>query len=245
MPRTLPHPEHEVLPDHGGIPVPPERGGGDGDYHGWRPHDDNPRTRLKRYRTALAFAVVSITGLFVALSIAYVLRKHAGSFDNTGRWSETWKSPALPRVLWLNTIMLLLSTLTAELSRRRSFQEPDATEEWLGMGEPVRQQTLPWLTLTILLGAGFLTGQYAAWQQLYAAGAYFNTNPGNTFFYGLTGLHALHVICGLMAMAGAWLGAVLHRSLESRQIATDVTVWYWHAMSGLWVYLFVLLLCLG
>ena len=127
-----------------------------------------------------------------------------------------------------------------EMARRQVFREPLVTEEWLGLGTPTRTASLPWLGVTFLLGIGFLVGQFLAWQQLHAQGIFLASNPSSSFFFLLTGTHALHLIGGVVALSWASLAGILARPLESRQIATDVSAWYWHAMGVLWIYIFVL-----
>jgi len=242
MSRAVAHPELEILPDHGGTVGPPEQGGGGDDHGGWH-SNDGPRSRLKRARTILAFAVVSICTLFIALSVTYVLRRQAQIIDwKTYTYKTTWTPPIVPGLLWLNTLILLVSSATAEFARTRVFIEPAVTEEWLGMGEPVRKQLLPWLSVTLLLGLGFIGGQVVAWQQAAARGVDASVSSGGFFFYALTGAHALHVVGGLIALTVALLSVIIRRPFERQQVATDVACWYWHAMGALWMYLFALLL---
>lgn len=242
MSRNAAHPEIEVQPDHGGTVGPPEHGGG-GDGDGWRPGDHRGGRRLRRYRTALGFAVVSITTLFIALTVAYVYRRQAPYLDQaTGRFVPRWSPTTLPSILWPNSLLLLISTFTVERARRNVFREPYATEEWLGYGRPLRRHTLPWLAATILLGMGFVAGQFVAWKQVYERAGVAAGDTSIFFFFAITGLHALHVAAGMFALLAAVAGIYCFPTLESRQITTDISAWYWHAMSALWTYLFVLLL---
>ena len=141
----------------------------------------------------------------------------------------------LPRILWLNTFILLISSATAELARRQLFDEPALTEEWLGLGRPTRRRALPWQGITLILGIGFLVGQYLAWRQLNFAGWLVKTNPSSSFFFILTGAHAVHLLGGLIALTWAALATALARPMESRQVATDISAWYWHYMGLLWL----------
>lgn len=161
--------------------------------------------------------------LFVAFSSAYVYRQGL-SFD----WQPL---QALP-VLWFNTAVLLISSLTFELSRR-SLRRDHTT--------PFRA----WLSVTAVLGLVFLVGQYVAWRQLAAQGIYLGTNPHSSFFYVLTALHAVHLAGGILALGFVLRGAVRGRFTSARRSAVDVTATYWHFMDGLWIYLFVLLFQLG
>jgi cytochrome c oxidase subunit 3 len=225
-----------------GPSVPPTRGRGGDDWDNRPQGRRGPRERLNRYRLGIGLAVVSIFILFVALTSAYVVRQGTGHIDTTtGEFITDWKPLTLPRLLWLNTILLIFSSISMELARRQVFSEPLVTEEWLGLGTPTRRASLPWIGVTFVLGLGFLVGQLFAWQQLHAEGIFVASNPSSSFFFLLTGTHALHLTGGMIALCWAAIAGILAKPLETRQISTDVSAWYWHAMGVLWVYIFALL----
>jgi cytochrome c oxidase subunit 3 len=89
-----------------------------------------------------------------------------------------------------------------------------------------------------LLGGTFLAGQVLAWRQLMARGYHLATNPANSFFYLLTGLHAAHLMGGVLALGYAYVTGFMPRSLERKRVVVDVVAWYWHFMAMLWVYVF-------
>jgi cytochrome c oxidase subunit 3 len=99
----------------------------------------------------------------------------------------------------------------------------------------------PWLGVTVLLGVGFLVGQWLAWSELKGRGFFVNTNPNSSFVYLLTAAHAVHLTGGIIALIWAAGASLLHRPIEARRIVVDVTAWYWHFMAVLWVYVFALL----
>ena len=66
--------------------------------------------------------------------------------------------------------------------------------------------------------------------------------PSANFFYLLTGVHSAHLLGGLIAVGWCCGATLARRRLVSRQIAVDVTAWYWHSLDVLWIYLFILLL---
>src|SRR5437764_11417791 len=166
-PATISPHTVEIEPNTGGRgPAPPSHVGLGGDE--WRnnpPGRRGPRERLRKFRVGVGLALISIFILFVGLTSAYVVRQGGGTLDeHTGVFTRDWKPVVIPQILWLNTVLLLLSSLTIELARRQVFREPLVTEEWLGLGTPTRRASLPWLGLTLVLGLGFLTGQYVAWR---------------------------------------------------------------------------------
>jgi cytochrome c oxidase subunit 3 len=238
MPAVIEHPI-DIQQDTGGpsLPPPPERGGGDWDP---RPHG-RPNNRLRRYRVGLFFAVVSIYTLFIALTSAYVVRQSGGRFDpNTAEIIHDWVAIQLPSILWINTVLLIVSSFTIEFARRQVFSEALIMDEWLGLDRSTRKASLPWIGVTIVLGFGFLAGQFLAWRELNQQGVYAASNAASSFFFILTAAHAIHLFGGLASLLWAAVAGVA-MSLQSRQIATDITAWYWHAMGALWIYIFALL----
>src|SRR5262249_7645030 len=99
----------------------------------------------------------------------------------------------------------------------------------------------PWLNITIVLGFGFLFGQWMAWRELAGRGVYLGTSTSGAFFYVLTGAHAVHLVGGLVALLVPAVPALMHRPVEAGRIVVDVTAWYWHFMAVLWIYIFALL----
>src|SRR5579864_7390184 len=124
--------------------------------------------------TGMWVFLAAISMSFAALTSALVVRK-GGAVD--------WRHFTLPPVLYLNTLVLLASSLTLEISRRRIAAFMGAAKRKIAY--PAR-----WLYLTLSLGLLFVGGQYVAWRQLSARGLYLATNPSSSFFYVFTGAHA-------------------------------------------------------
>jgi cytochrome c oxidase subunit 3 len=101
--------------------------------------------------------------------------------------------------------------------------------------------SLPWLWTTILLGAGFLAGQVLAWRMLQRLNPTFATNTSISLFFIVTGVHAVHLLGGMIALLCAGVASWLRKPPETRRIILDVTAWYWHFMGVLWLYVFGLL----
>ena len=134
----------------------------------------------------------------------------------------------MPHVLWWTTAILLVSSVTIELARRALRRSQYG---WFRI----------WTSLTTLLGFLFLLGQLRAWAVMVNQGVYVYSHPHSSFFYVLTGLHAVHLMGGLFALVLVTISAFRMRITQSKRNAVDVTALYWHFMDGLWVYLFVLL----
>jgi cytochrome c oxidase subunit 3 len=142
----------------------------------------------------------------------------------------------------INTVLLVLSSITIELARRQLNRQaalaPIQTIPGVSLGN---ERTLPWLNVTAVLGIGFLAGQFLAWRTLGDRGFFVATSPSSSFVYLLTASHAVHLAGGLLALAYAVVAPFLGKTLEFRRILVDVTVWYWHFMAVLWIYIFALL----
>ena len=178
-----------------------------------------PRVSGRTYQLGMWFALTGIVMLFAAFTSAMVVRRGM-SFD--------WVSIALPGVLWLNTGMLIVSSLTLEFSRR-------------ALSQHAAENFFRWLAATVLLGLGFLGGQLVAWRELAARGVYLATNPSSSFYYVLTAAHAVHLAGGVAALGYVVLQARRMASGQKRTTALDVTAIYWHFMDVLWIYIFYLL----
>jgi cytochrome c oxidase subunit 3 len=200
-------------------------------------------TRLRRARLGLLVALTPVIMLFVSFSSAYVVRQGLPTLDpRSNQLVRDWIPVALPKLLLINTGVLILSSLFMELARRRIKGRVTgvvaAGVPEVSIGDQVR---IPWLAMTLLLGLVFLFGQWAAWRQLAANGFYVATTPSSSFVYLLTGTHAVHLMGGVLALFVAGMASLLRRSVATRSIVVDVTAWYWHFMAALWIYILCLL----
>jgi len=223
--------------------IPHRRGYGGGDDGDHDRHDDfSPsRQRLRRGRIGVAIGIVCVCVVFMGLAIAYVVRLVSPRWDpDLGKTVYGWQPFVLPYLqLWINTSLLILSSVTLEMARRAMEQKTEFST--MGILPPKLQLDLPWLGITVALGFGFLAGQVWVWNNLRAQGVYLNSNTGSSFFYILTGLHGLHLLGGLAVLLYATCGKWLRVRFESQRIAVDVTAWYWHFMAILWLGIFALL----
>ncbi len=201
--------------------------------------------RLYRARLALVLGLVSISMLFVTVTAVFVFLRH-GAFvldSRTGSYLRQWVQVALPlRLLLVNTFILLFSSFTIEMSRRRVAREmalaPVRSIPGIALD---RERGMPWLAFTITLGFLFLAGQWTAWQYLEARGFHISTRTPTPFFYVLTGAHAVHLAGGIIVLLYAGIISLLHRAVEQRRIVLEIASWYWHFMGVLWIYIFALL----
>ena len=220
-------------------------GGGNGDDDDYRNQRSlGPGDLLRRFRLAVLVVMAGDMAFFLGLAFFFYASRTAGHQDaRTHEFIADWHPVTLPPILFLNTAVLLLSSLTMEAARRRIFQEIDALEEWLGLGRPALRKALPWLAATFLLGSLFLVGQAMAWSQLGLQGFVFghDATPASNFFYLITGFHALHLLAGVLALGFCLVGLRAFKRVEYRQITVDSLAWFWHTMGLAWVLLFALI----
>ena len=145
------------------------------------------------------------------------------------RWVDSldWVSVRLPQVLYPNTVILLLSSVTVEFAR-------------FSLRSKGCKRAARWLIITLFLGSAFVGGQLIAWRELVSRGLYLASNPGSLFIYVITGIHGLHLLGGitLIALVTFYLDRWIPKAKET---AVSVVALYWHFMDGLWLYLLVLL----
>jgi cytochrome c oxidase subunit 3 len=175
---------------------------------------DERQPLLAKMGLRVFLAVVG--ALFALLASAYAMRSV----------SPDWQSAPMPRVLWLNTGVLILSSLALQaadfFARRR---ETERARSFLLAGA--------------CAAAAFLAGQLWAWRQFAAAGYFLSTNPANSFFYLITGAHGLHLACGLIALAATVAKA--QGDIGAAQPGLRLCAIYWHFLLIVWLLLFALL----
>ncbi len=175
------------------------------------------------FRTGAWVVIAGVVMLFTALTSSYIVRSASGN---------DWRPIAMPKVLWLSTALIVISSITMEVSRWSLKQQRNA-----GYGR--------WLMITVALGLAFLATQLVAWRQLVRQGVYMASNPYNSFFYLFTAAHGLHLLGGILALGYLMLRTTGRRDTVEGELrragAADAATIYWHFMDGLWVALFLLL----
>jgi cytochrome c oxidase subunit 3 len=170
-------------------------------------------------KVGLGVFLAVATSLFALFISAYFMR----------RVGADWTTLAVPKVLWLNTGMLILSSVAMQWTQTAARR---------GNRDGVRIG----LNAAGVFSFSFLAGQLWAWQQLNAAGYFVAANPANAFFYVLTALHGLHLLGGLWVWvrttAKVWRGVEVGKVRLSVELCTV----YWHYLLLVWLVLFALLL---
>jgi cytochrome c oxidase subunit 3 len=156
--------------------------------------------------------------LFAAFTSAYVVR----------RSGSDWHHIALPSILWVNTLLLMASSVAVEAASRFGLRRRWSAATF-GFGAALAS------------GVAFLGGQVMAWQQMVAMGVYLPSNPHSSFFYMLTGAHAVHIVAALVVI-GWGLVKTREGSRNPRAWAAQMGLCrtFWHYLGGVWLFLFAL-----
>ena len=177
------------------------------------------RKKIHPHKFTLWVALGSIIMMFAGLTSAYVVKR-----DQPG-----WTSFAIPRAFWYSTGVILLSSLTIQMALR-SFKER----------EMLRYRNL--ITLTAVLGVVFVILQWVGFRAIWNTGITLRGSGGGQFLYIIAGLHAVHVLAGVVALFVMFIKAFASKIRSYDSVPVELMSTYWHFVDLLWVYLFVFFL---
>jgi cytochrome c oxidase subunit III len=163
--------------------------------------------------------VVSIVMLFAAMTSAYLVRRAEGN----------WLEFKMPAIFWYSTVVLLISSVSMHWAYRA------AKKDDFGVLRTA-------ISITFAFGLAFLVMQFLGWKDLVSQNVYFVGNPSGSFMYVFTGLHAFHLVSGLIVLLFA-LRAAFQLKVHAKNLTQiEICMTYWHFLDILWVYLFGFLL---
>jgi cytochrome c oxidase subunit III len=179
------------------------------------------RSGIHPHKFALYAGMASILMMFAAFTSAYLVRQAAGN----------WQEYQVPEIFFISTIVLLASSACIHYAYSA-----------FGKGKKMRYQGA--LTMTFVLGIGFIILQYYGWNALYDIGVPLDGNPSGSFFYVISGIHALHILGGIAALGVALFHAFTlpFEVTAKRKHRFSLVTQYWHFVDVLWLYLFVFIL---
>jgi cytochrome c oxidase subunit III len=179
--------------------------------------------RIHPHKFTLWVAIGSIIMMFAGLTSAYIIK------SNHANWQEI----ITPDVFWYSTAAILLSSLTIQMALR-SFKQRKMN----------RYRQL--MAVTVLLGAAFVVLQTIGFQQLWNSGIQLKGVAGaGQFLYVIFGLHALHVLGGIIALIVMLVKAFFGKTKTYASTGIEVAAIYWHFVDVLWIYLLVFFLWIG
>ena len=184
---------------------------------GYSDLDDGDVIQLPDKKIGLWVFIIVMASVFGLFTVAYNMRIELAT---------DWVSIPKPKLLWLNTAILVLASIAFERAKISAHKKRVSD---------IKTALIAGGFLTI----GFLIGQYVAWQQMLNLGYALTDNPANSFFYLLTGLHGLHLVGGLWVWSRTTLR--VWRGFEVT-LSVELCTTYWHALLLIWIVLYGLLL---
>lgn len=176
--------------------------------------------KIHPHKFTMWVAIGSIIMMFAGLTSAYIVKSQQAA----------WQEVVTPRVFWFSTLVILLSSLTIQMAIR-SFKQRE-------MG---RYRQL--MAATVVLGVAFVILQSIGFLQFWNSGIQFKGVAGaGQFLYVIFGLHALHVLGGVVALLVMFVKAFFGNVKTYSSIGIEVAATYWHFVDALWIYLLVFFL---
>jgi len=168
---------------------------------------------------ALWLFIVTVVMVFAAWTSAFIVRQAEGN----------WLDYDLPQIFWFTSGIVILSSLALHWAYL-SAKKDNFAQVRIGM------------SLAVLLGICFLVGQWFSWIALVDSEVFFVGNPAGSFLYVLTGMHALHLISGLIFLIIVLISTFRYKVHSKAMDTMEMATTYWHFLGGLWIYLFMFLL---
>ncbi len=177
------------------------------------------KSKIHPHKFAMWIALASIFMMFAGLSSAYIVKRNQAN----------WIPFDLPLIFWYSTAVIIISSITITVSRK-AFLNRDM------------QAYKKWLMITTLLGIVFVVMQYIGFKQFWNSGFTLSRNVSFSFLYILVGLHAVHVIGGVVALIIMWIKSFSSKIKVYSKIPVDLINTYWQFVDFLWIYLLIFLL---
>ena len=177
------------------------------------------KNKIHPHKFTLWVAIGSILMMFAGLTSAYIVKRNQAN----------WTSFEIPLMFWVSTAVIIASSLSIMAATRAFRQRSMGTYRKL-------------MLLTMILGALFIALQTIGFIQLWNAGLKLQTNVAYSFLYVIVGLHAAHVVGGVIALLVMSLKAFSNKTRVYSAVPIEVMGTYWHFVDVLWLYLLVFLL---
>lgn len=177
------------------------------------------KNKIHPHKFTLWVGIGSILMMFAGLTSAYIVKRNQAG----------WVTFNLPVAFWYSTAVILLSSLTL-------FMASKAFKERLMS----RYRLLSAVTLG--LGVLFIGLQFIGFKQLWSVGVTFTGNVSYSFLYAIVGIHAVHVLGGIITLIVMSLRAFNSKIKSYSTVPVELISTYWHFVDVLWIYLLIFLL---
>ncbi len=179
----------------------------------------------RSHKQMLWISMISMTMMFAGLTSAYIVSKKR----------EDWVSFELPIAFYISTILIVLSSVTFFIAKKYMKQDQ-------------RSQSVLFLSITLVLGLGFIFFQFHGFQQLIEAGLYFTgkeSNVSSSFLYVITLAHLLHIFAGIIVLVYVLFKSIKGKYTQNDHLGLDLGAIFWHFVDALWIYLFLFFYFIG
>ncbi len=180
------------------------------------------KKRIHPHKFTMWVAIASIVMMFAGLTSAFIVKSNQTNF----------KLVTIPKVFWISTAVIIASSITIQLALR-SFKQRAMSQYRVLIG------------ITLLLGAAFVILQWLGFQELWATGITFKGSGAGQFLYVIFGLHAIHVIAGVIVLIVMFVKAFMGNIKLYSSVPVEVAATYWHFVDLLWIYLLVFFMLIG
>jgi cytochrome c oxidase subunit III len=183
---------------------------------------EKQRQKMHPHKFTLWVAIGSIVMMFAGLTSAFIVKSN----------QTNWKTVTLPKAFWISTAVIVISSLTLQMALR-SFKQREMNKYRSLMG------------ITVMLGVVFVVLQWIGFQDLWAQNITFKGAGAGQFLYVIFGLHALHVIGGIITLIVMFIKAFVGKVKLYSSVPVEVMAIYWHFVDILWIYLLLFFLIIG
>ena len=180
------------------------------------------REKIHPHKYLMWITLIGIVMMFAGLTSAYIVKSNQAN----------WLSFNVPIIFWYSTVVIVLSSVTIILSRRAFLKREMGAYK-------------TWLAITTLLGIVFVGMQYFGFTELWSNGITLTRNVSFSFLYVIVGLHALHVVAGVIALIFIYFNSSRTNKREYSSVSIDLMNTYWHFVDILWIYLLIFLSMAG
>jgi cytochrome c oxidase subunit 3 len=180
------------------------------------------RKKIHPHKFTLWVALGSIIMMFAGLTSAYVVKR-----DLPG-----WTTFSIPKAFWYSTTVILVSSLTVQMALK-AFKER----------EMLRYRNL--LTATAVLGIVFVLLQWVGFREIWHTGITLRGSGGGQFLYVIAGLHAVHVLGGIVALLIMLAKAYVSQIRSYNSVPVELISTYWHFVDLLWIYLLIFFMAIN
>ena len=183
---------------------------------------DKQRKKMHPHKFTMWVAIGSIVMMFAGLTSAFIVKSN----------QVNWVPVAIPKVFWVSTAAIVISSATLQMALR-SFKQRAMSQYRVLIG------------VTLFLGIAFVLLQWIGFKELWAQKITFNGSGAGQFLYVIFGLHAVHVVGGIITLLVMFIKAFAGKIKLYSSVPVEVAAIYWHFVDLLWIYLLLFFVVIG